>query len=173
MRELTSRDAGALGDFFAGLSAEDRTFFWEDVTDRAVATRWAGDRRRVPRGVIENGRIVAFAALTPGTEWSSHVAEIVLIVAPTARRQGLGRKLAGAMLIDAVHRGFTKVTVNIAADNAGAIAMFQGIGFEGEALLRDHLRSPEDGAVRDLVMLAHLVDETYPTMLAAGLDVPS
>jgi L-amino acid N-acyltransferase YncA len=171
-REVTEQDSDALRAFFAGLSAEDRTFFWEDVTDPAVATRWASDARRVTRCATEDGRIVAFTALTPGSEWSSHVAEMVLIVAPSARRGGLGRKLASGMLIEAMHRGFTKVTVNIAADNPGAIAMFQSIGFEGEALLRDHLKSPEDGVVRDLVMLAHLVDETYPTMLAAGLDDP-
>lgn len=168
--EVTAQDTDALEAFFAGLSAEDRTFFWEDVTDPAVAARWAGEGRRMPHAVIEDGQIRAFAALIPGAEWSSHVAQVVLVVSPSARRHGLGRRLASAMLVEAMNRGFTKVTVTIAADNGGAISMFQGIGFQGEALLRDHLRSPEDGVLRDLVVLAHLVDETYPTMLAAGLE---
>lgn len=171
VRELTAEDTDALHAFFAGMPAEDRTFFWEDVTDPAVAATWAGDPRRIRRGAVDDdGNVVAFAALVPGVDWSSHVAEVVLVVAAAARRHGLGRALAQAMLIDAVERGFAKVTITIAADNPGAITMFQGIGFEGEALLRDHLRSPEDGALRDLVILAHMVDETYATMLAAGMD---
>lgn len=65
---------------------------------------------------------------------------------------------------------FTKVTVQVSADQPGAIAMFQGIGFQAEALLRDHLREPETGQLRDLVILSHLVEETYAHMVAAGLD---
>jgi RimJ/RimL family protein N-acetyltransferase len=73
------------------------------------------------------------------------------------------------MLLEAVQAEFKKITVTIAADNQAAIAMFQGIGFDSEALLRDHLRNPDDGRLRDLVVLAHLVDERYATMQAAGL----
>ena len=94
----------------------------------------------------------------------------MLVVAGHARRRGHGRKLAQAMLIGALRREFTKVTVQVAADQPGAIAMFQGIGFQAEALLRDHLRDPENGQLRDLVILSHLVEETYAHMLAAGLD---
>jgi hypothetical protein len=47
--------------------------------------------------------------------------------------------------------------------------MFQAIGFQAEALLRDHLCTPETGQKRDLVILAHHVEETYSHMLAAGL----
>lgn len=171
IREATERDAGALHEFFTSLPAEDRTFFWEDVNDPAVATRWASDDRRSPMCAIdENGRLAAFAALIPAAEWSSHVAELVLVVARWARRQGFGRALANAMLLAALRAGFTKVTVHVVADQAAVIAMFQGIGFQVEALLRDHLRSPETGQMHDLVILSHLVSETYPTMVAAGLD---
>jgi RimJ/RimL family protein N-acetyltransferase len=78
--------------------------------------------------------------------------------------------LAQSMLIGALRRDFTKVTVQVAADQPGAIAMFQGIGFQAEALLRDHLREPDSGRMRDLVILSHLVEETYAHLLAAGLD---
>ena len=122
------------------------------------------------RRVDGEGRIVTFAALVPGSDWSSHVAEVVLVVAARGRRAGVGRALARQMLLEAVQAGLKKITVNIAADNQAAIEMFTGIGFEGEALLRDHLRNPDDGLLRDLVMLAHLVDERYSAMQAAGLD---
>jgi ribosomal protein S18 acetylase RimI-like enzyme len=171
VRELTAPDAPALRDFFTSMPAEDRTFFFQDVNDPAVAEGWAGDERRLRRAAIDaDGRIVAFAALQPGVDWSSHVAEMVLVVAPEARRAGLGRTLARGMLLEAVEQGFKKVTVMIPADNEGAIQMFSKIGFQPEALLRDQLRSPEDGTLRDVVIVAHLVDETWSTMLTAGFE---
>jgi ribosomal protein S18 acetylase RimI-like enzyme len=170
VREVTAQNANELGAFFRGLPAGDRTFFWSDVTDPAVAQRWAGDPNRIRRCAVDDGgRIVAFAALVPGSDWSGHVAELVLVVAAGARRAGIGRALARVMLLEAMQAEFKKITVNIAADNEAAIAMFQGIGFDSEALLRDHLRNPDDGRLRDLVVLAHLVDERYATMQAAGL----
>ena len=170
-RELTADDAPALREFFGAMPAEDRTFFFEDVTDPAVADAWASDERRLRRCAIgDDGKIVAFAALQPGVAWSSHVAEVVLVVAPAARRKGIGRTLARGILVEAFQHQFRKVTVAIAADNEGAIQMFQKMGFEGEALLRDQLCSPEDGALRDMVVLAHMVDDNWSTMLSGGFD---
>lgn len=168
--ELTPADADPVQQFFRDLTAEDRTFFWDDLTEPSVVERWVGEDRRNATAVVEDDRIVAFAALVPQTEWSSHVAELVLVVADSARRRGHGRTLAQAMLLGALQRDFTKVTVQVAADRPGAIAMFQSIGFQAEALLRDHLREPVTGALRDLVILSHLVEETYAHLVAAGLD---
>lgn len=170
-RDLTPDDAPALQAFFQAMPQEDRTFFFQDVDDPAVAQRWVADARGVPRGVFDDaGELLAFAALQPGTAWSSHVADVVLVIAPSARRQGLGRTLARDMLLTALQRGFTKVTVVIPADNSGALEMFASIGFTPEALLRDQLRSPEDGVLRDVVVLAHMVDDTWSTMLTGGYE---
>ncbi|MGQ0631035.1 MAG: GNAT family N-acetyltransferase [Sporichthyaceae bacterium] len=170
-REATEADSAAVSTFFATLTDQDRTFFWDDITDPAVAARWLGDSRRHPMVAVDDAGVAAFAALVPMTEWSSHVAELVLVVARRARRAGHGRALAQAMLLGALAQGFTKVTVQVAADQPGPIAMFTSIGFQGEALLRDHLRDPETGQLRDLVLLSHMVEETYATMLAAGMDM--
>jgi len=171
VRELTATDELALYEFFNAIPPEDRTFFFQDVTDPSVAAGWAGDERRVRRAAVgDDGRIVAFAALQPGVDWSRHTAEVVLVVAPAARGQGLGKALARRMLLEAVGHGLTKVSVLIAADNVAAIAMFQGLGFEGEALLRDHLCSPEDGELCDVVILAHLVGEQWATMRTGGFE---
>lgn len=171
IRELTAEDAPTLHEFFNAMPAEDRTFFFQDVSDPSVAQGWAGDDRRMRRcAVDDDGRIVGFAALQPGVDWSSHVAEIVLVVAPQARRHGLGRDLARELLVEALEHGFKKVCVTIPAANTGAIDMFRNLGFEGEALLRDHLCSPEDNSLRDLVVLAHLVDETWAALRTGGVE---
>jgi len=171
VRELTGEDAPALREFFASMPSEDRTFFFMDVDSPAVIDEWACREGHIRRcAVNEDGQIVAISALHPGTDWSSHVAELVLLVSPTARRGGLGRTLARRMLIEAVEHGFKKVTVMIAADSIGAIEMFQKLGFQPEALLRDQLRNPADGELRDTVILAHGIDENWSTMLTGGFD---
>jgi ribosomal protein S18 acetylase RimI-like enzyme len=170
LRELSPGDVQALHRFFAEVPAEDRTFFKEDVTDPAVAERWARDQRCVRRLALDgDGEIVAFGGLLPGVECSRHVAEIVIVVAGRARRLGLGRSLARRMLLDALEHDFKKVIVETAADNIAAVQMFQKLGFEPEALLRDHLIG-RDGEIHDIIILAHGVDETWSAMLSGGLD---
>lgn len=171
VRPVTAADASALHEFFAAMPAADRTFFFYDVSDPAVSASWAGDERLLSRAVVDGeGEIVAFAALQPGVDWSSHVADLILAVAPQQRRKGLGRSLAREMLLEALRNDFKKVTVKIAAGDTGAIEMFRKLGFEGEALLRDHLCSPEDGSLRDVVVLAHFADEQWATMMTGGMD---
>lgn len=171
VRQLTSADIPEVRRFFADLPVEDRTFFYQDVDNPAVIDAWAVDERRIRRcAVDESGRIVALAALQPGVDWTSHVADLVLLVRADARRQGIGRMMARQMLVEAVEHGFKKVTVMIAADDLGATDMFEKLGFEGEALLRDQLCNPDDGQLRDAVILAHMVDDTWSTMLTAGYE---
>ena len=50
-----------------------------------------------------------------------------------------------------------------------AIGMFEALGFEPEALLRDHVRD-KTGELRDLVVLAHIVEGTWSGMASAGLE---
>lgn len=171
VRELTREDAAAVREFFASMPAEDRTFFYQDVEDPAVTDAWAGDERRLRRCVVDDaGRLLALAALQPGVDWTSHVADLVLLVSPEARGQHVGRTLARAMLVEALKHGYLKVTVMIAADNGRAVDMFTKMGFEGEALLRDQLRNPADGSLRDAVVLAHLVHETWASMSSGGFE---
>lgn len=170
LREVSDDDAVAVHEFFASLTQEDRTYVWDDVADQAVTQRWVSDSQRHAMVAEQDGRIAAFAALKPQTDWSGHVAELVLVVGEWARRQGHGRQLAQAMLLGALEQGFTKVSVRVSTERPGAIAMFQGIGFQAEALLRDHLREPESGELHDLIILSHFVEETYSQMMAAGMD---
>lgn len=171
VRELTEADVPLLREFFAKIPDEDRTFFHQDVSDPVVVDSWASDPRRIRRCVVdEAGQIQALAALQPGVDWTSHVAELLLLVDPAARRQQLGRTLARTMLVEGLQKGFSKVSVMIAADNEGAIDMFQKLGFQGEALLRDQLKNPVDGTLRDTVILSHLVEDTWSTMLTGGFS---
>jgi len=47
--------------------------------------------------------------------------------------------------------------------------MFAELGFTGEALLRDHIHDG-DGHYRDLVIVAHIVDDTWAAMDTVGIS---
>jgi|tagenome__1003787_1003787.scaffolds.fasta_scaffold20150846_2 L-amino acid N-acyltransferase YncA len=169
-RELTVTDAERLQRFLSEVPAADRSFFKEDVTDPAVTDRWVSDERSLRLVVLdESERVLAFAALSPGLARTSHVGDLRVVVAADARGAGLGRTLTQRMLAEAVRRGLRKVTVEVAATQTAVIQMFRRLGFEPEALLCDQL-CDASGDLQDLVVLAHMVDDTWSTMLTAGTD---
>jgi L-amino acid N-acyltransferase YncA len=171
VRAVQADDAEALLRFFADVPDEDRTFFKEEIGDaRRVTEHWLADEPSLRRVVLDDqGRIVAFAALSPGVGRTSHVADLRLVVAAHARGRGLGRTVARRMFLEAVRHGFRKITVDIASDHEGPIRMFRELGFQPEALLLDQLCDP-DGQLHDLVVLAHAVDEQWSGMLTVGID---
>jgi L-amino acid N-acyltransferase YncA len=69
---------------------------------------------------------------------------------------------------EALELGLTKMVVEVIADQDATIATFGSLGFDPEALLRDHVRD-QSGQLRDLLVLAHSVEESYAAMEAAGL----
>jgi RimJ/RimL family protein N-acetyltransferase len=54
-------------------------------------------------------------------------------------------------------------------DQKGAIALFEGLGFSPEAVLRDHVRD-RDGRKHDLVVLSHDVERVRARHAAFGLN---
>lgn len=168
IRPYESTDAEQVRAFFLAVPERDRAFFKEDVTDPHVITqRVAGDG--VVLLAVDGREVVAFASLSPGVARASHVADLRLVVADAARGQGLGRHLAQEILVEALHHGFLKVTVDVAADNQSTIEMFRRLGFDPEGLLRGHLRDGH-GRLRDVVLLAHLVEDQMSAMALAGID---
>ncbi len=157
-----------LARFFADLPEGDRTFVKENVDSVGAIRAWL-DPQRQWLALDEDERIVGFLAVLPLRGWSDHVGEIRLVVHPDHRGAGLGRALARHALREAVGRGLSKVQVEVVADQEALLAMFTGLGFTGEALLRNHVRD-RTGALRDLVLLAHHVDDTWASMRTVGLD---
>lgn len=169
IRELAADDEEALAAFLAAIPEGDRTFFKEDVLDRETIAAWCRGDASARRFVAADGdEVVGYVAVVRGVGWSSHVGEIRLVVAPERRREGVGRELARAALLTAIEAGLVKVVVEVVADQEAAVAMFTALGFEGEALLRDHIRD-RDGRLRDLVVLAHHLDDTWAEMLSGGV----
>lgn len=155
--------------FFQSLPDSDRTFIKEDVTDPATVRAWTAGEARGRRWVALDGdEIAGYLAVLPLPGWSDHVGEIRIVVAPGRRGQGLGRELARHALVQAVEAGLTKLVVEVVADQEPVLTLFTGLGFTGEALLRDHIRG-RDGQLHDLVLLAHHVGETWSGMQTVGV----
>jgi RimJ/RimL family protein N-acetyltransferase len=153
-----------------GAPDQDRNFFKVDVSDTEALQRWLNEPRAC-RFVARNGggEIVGEVAVIRGLGWSAHVGELELIVAPSHRRKAYGRRLAQRALAEALQLGLTHIYVQVAAEQFALVAMFQEIGFEPEALLRDFI-CDRNGESHDLIMLTHRVEQTWSELLTLGID---
>ncbi|MGY1811957.1 N-acetyltransferase family protein [Blastococcus sp. SYSU D00820] len=173
--ELRPEHGDALLRFFGELAEGDLTFIEEEVTDPHTVRAWArgeGGGRRWVALTADGGdgpRVTGYVAVRPLPGWSDHVGRLRLVVSPAARGTGLGRELARHALVRSVEDGLTKLVVEVVAEQGAALALFTGLGFSGEAVLVDHVRDRE-GRLRDLLVLAHHVRDTWAGMSAVGLD---
>jgi L-amino acid N-acyltransferase YncA len=167
IRELEATDREAIERFVARVPEGDRTFFKEDVASPVVIEAWTrpGTARAV---AVEHGEVVGYVAVVPLHGWSSHVGEVRVVVDPDRRGRGIGRALARRAVIGAIELDLRKMVVEVVAEQDATIAMFRSLGFDPEALLTDHVRD-QSGALRDLMILAHSVEEQWTSMVVAGI----
>jgi len=167
IKRLEPADREALERFVARVPEGDRTFFKEDVEAPDVVDAWTrpGPSRAL---AVEGGEVVGYVAVVPLHGWSSHVGEVRVIVDPDHRGRGVGRALARRAVVEAVELDLSKMVVEVVADQEPTIAMFRSLGFDPEALLTDHVRD-QSGSLRDLMILAHSVEEQWSSMTVAGI----
>jgi L-amino acid N-acyltransferase YncA len=167
IRRLETGDEVALTRFLSRIPEGDRTFFKEDVLDADVVGAWV--RRGEARSLaVEDGEVIGTVTVVPLQGWSSHVGEVRVIVDPQHRRRGVGRALAQYAVFEALRLGLRKMVVEVIADQEATVGMFRSLGFEPEALLRDHV-CDDDGGLHDLMLLAHSVEASLASFDAVGL----
>ena len=171
--ELGPQHAEALRRFFDDLPDEDVTYVKEEVRDPAAVAALAEGDGRARRWVRLNdeGHVQGYAAVLPGVGLSQHVGELRLVVSRDCRGQGIGRRLAQTALLAALKDGMSKVVVEVPAEEEATAQVFRRLGFEGEALLRDHIRD-RSGQLRDVLLLAHFADDTSSSLSVIGADEP-
>jgi L-amino acid N-acyltransferase YncA len=167
IRPLEPTDRASLERFVDRIPEGDRTFFKENVADPETVARWlhSGASRLV---AVDGDTIVGYVAVVPLQGWSSHVGEVRVIVDPDRRGTGIGRALARHAVREALRLGLSKMVVEVVADQESTIALFRSHGFDPEALLVDHVRD-RSGELRDLMILAHSVDESFASLSATGI----
>jgi ribosomal protein S18 acetylase RimI-like enzyme len=164
-------DPAVLQDFFERIDADERGFFKEDVLDPDVIDFWSRENRGLRLvAATPDGAVQGFVAVLTGTGWASHVGDLRLVVSPLFRRRGLGRQLSRQALAEALRRGVEKITVEVIAEQRAAVELFQELGFEAEALLREQVRT-RDGQIRDLMVLSYFVQQRSQEMSKLGVGL--
>jgi ribosomal protein S18 acetylase RimI-like enzyme len=158
----------ALSTFFTRIPDGDRTFFRDRVLDDGTIDAWLAEPYARRLVAVDDGAIVAVASLVPGVAWSSHVGSLEIVVDPGHRRRGIGRQLVQESIRHGVPDGIEKFVVAVLADQQPTLSMFQALGFEAEAILREHIRD-DGGEAHDLVLLAHFVDDNSAGLEATGI----
>jgi ribosomal protein S18 acetylase RimI-like enzyme len=162
--------SGQLSEFFGRIPDGEQAFLKENIRDPGTVAAWRrpGPARR-EAAIDEAGSLVGVVTVIPELGWSDHVGQLQLWVDPAHRGQGIGRELARAALLQALGLGLSKIIVEVVADQQPAINMFTSLGFDPEALLRSQIRD-RNGDFRDLIILAHMVDENWQAFGATGID---
>ena len=168
VQPLNAELAAPLEEFFRRVPESDHNSFAEDVLRPGIVQSWLQDTRNRRAVAVDDGVVCGYVAVLPLVGWSSHVGSLRVVVDPAARGKGVGRALSRHGLMTGLELGLTKLVVEVVVDAVPAIGMFEDLGFEPEALLRDHVRD-KTGELRDLVVLAHLVEGTWSGMASAGL----
>ena len=88
---------------------------------------------------------------------SAHVADVGLMVAMAARRQGVGRALIEAAIDWARSAGVRKLELHVFPWNEAAIALYESAGFEREGYRKQHYRRG-DGEYVDAILMAYAVE---------------
>jgi RimJ/RimL family protein N-acetyltransferase len=165
IRRAETSDAEQLTRLAEAVSAEPEGWLI------SVAGEWrsAGDERRYlkalrryPHAAVfvaesEDGRIVG--RLSVGRDphpASAHVADVGLMVAMEARRQGIGRALLDAAVDWARAAGVRKLELHVFPWNTAAIALYDSFGFEREGYRKGHYR--RGGEDVDAILMAYRVD---------------
>jgi RimJ/RimL family protein N-acetyltransferase len=169
LQPLRTELTEAVEAFFRRVPDSDHNSFAEDVFEPGLVQGWLSDERGRRQVALEDGQVVGYLAVLPLVGWSAHVGSVRVVVDPAVRGRGIGRTLSRAGLVTGLELGLSKLVVEVVADALPAVAMFEALGFEPEALLRDHVRD-RSGSLRDLLVLSHFVEGTWSGMATAGLE---
>jgi ribosomal protein S18 acetylase RimI-like enzyme len=95
--------------------------------------------------VAPSSRRVVSALVATHREGGSTLRVYSLAVHPEARRRGLARRMLREIEVYARSRGFQRVYLEVAVDNAAAIALYRAAGFTVRSRLSHYYGFDEDG----------------------------
>lgn len=161
---LRLMDASARDELLAfarTLPRADVMFLRMDITDPRNIDEWIHNveaGRTVTILAYDGDKLAGWASLHHNEVlWTRHVGEIRTIVGVEYRGIKLGARLAEEMFSIAKELGLKKITAQMTADQKGARATFERIGFRPEALLADHVVDAE-GRTHDMLIMSYDID---------------
>ncbi len=157
-RLMETDDAERVVAFAKELPEEDLLFLRVDLTDPDVVEQWLHNQRSGRSLALYaeiNGEMAGYASLHLNeTNWQRHLGEIRVQVGRGYRGIGLGRALATEVFAVARDLDLRKLIAQMPPDQKSAIATFEKLGFQPEALLQDFVVD-RTGRTRDLVMMSY------------------
>lgn len=158
LRLMTAADKQAVLDFARSLPEDDLLFLSFDITQEDFVDSWI---RQIEKGKwhtvlveIENKLVGHGSLMRTDQVWSRHLGEIILLLSPDVRGKGLGNVLAGEIFAKAEELQLQKVVARMAADQKGAVQVFEKLGFNAEALLADYVIDRND-KTHDLIAMSY------------------
>lgn len=159
-RIMAAKDGPRLLDFAQQLPYHDLLFLRRDITKQSVIDRWIRDIEEGTMHTIlaeDKTHLLGYSSLYRNDfDWSQHVAELRVMVAPRARKIGLGRVLTREAFNVALALGIQKIVARMTLDQTGARTVFEELGFRPEALLRDEVKD-RSGKTHDILLMANNV----------------
>ncbi len=177
LRPLARDDRDAVLAFARSLAPHDLLFLRRDITQVDEVDAWI---EAVERGELEtviavldgpggDGSVLGYCVVDRSPLWwMRHVAELRVMVGGDARGKGLGRVLTTHAFRAASEMGVEKMVAQMTTDQRRAISVFQNMGFQNEAVLRDQVKD-RDGKTYDLLVLARPVSEFESSVILEEL----
>ncbi len=158
LRLMDRNDLEKSVKFARELPEEDLLFLTIDITDPEAMEQYvrAVENNRALSVLAEvDGRFVGYGSLTYNQlHWTRHLGEIRLLVGRELRGKGLGKILVNEVFALAKELGLQKVVARMAAEQRGAVQVFEKLGFSPEALLTDFVMD-RHGRTHDLIVMSY------------------
>jgi ribosomal-protein-alanine N-acetyltransferase len=145
LRRATADDLDAI------MTIENALFPGDAWSASTMTSEIAGPHGHYLVAVAADGAIDGYAGLL-APEGSGHGDIQTIAVVDRARRRGLGRTLMLALLNEARRRQATEVFLEVRADNPGARALYEMLGFTEIAVRPRYYRGGVDAVIMRLAV---------------------
>ena len=170
---MSRNDASSMQAFASSLPAHDLMFLRRNIVKPEIIESWI---KKIESGTNisiiakTEDEIIGYGTLSLGDiDWSRHVAELRIMVAPDSRESGIGRTLVRELFRLAVKQGIEKIYARMTVDQTGARKLFQELGFRPEAMLANEVKD-RDGKLHDVLSMAVDVDSFMSRRDIYGLN---
>jgi len=157
VRSFRAEDFESMLAMFQSLSAEALRFGLPPY-DRARLERWiSGLEGGILLLAFDRSKVVGVAMIYGrGRTRFRGIGEFVTYIHQDYHSKGLGTFLAKTILQEAKGKGFHRITLEVVADNTGAIKAYERAGFLHEGLMKDGFLD-DDGKYHDQLIMGTIL----------------